>query len=146
MFRESNQEGVAHNSVDLDETQEGENLCHENDPGAGEASMGYGSASLAECIDRMGTQPNTTSLATCASGEGNIGSSPYTNPRQVMSPKPSQTLPQDPFHGKNHLGWKLTSDLMSPPSSVRRRRHQPHGPRGKNFDVKEEPESPGLRE
>ena len=54
---ESNQAGVAHNSVDLDETQEGENLCHENDSNPGETSMGFGSASLAECLDRMGTQP-----------------------------------------------------------------------------------------
>ena len=54
---ESNQEGVAHNSVDLDEIPEGENLCHESDSGAGETSMGYGSASLAECLDRMGTAP-----------------------------------------------------------------------------------------
>ena len=80
---ESNQQGVARNSVDLNETQEEENLCHENDFGAGETSMGYGSASLAECFDRMGTQPNTTNPATCASGEGNIGHSLYTNPHRI---------------------------------------------------------------
>ena len=90
---ETNQEGVAHNSVDLDETQEGENLRH------GCWSRGFGSVSLAECLDRMGTQSSTTFPATCASGEGNesTGSSPHSTPQQVMTPNSSQTFPQDPF-------------------------------------------------
>ena len=61
------EDGVANNSVDLDLTQEEGNLSHEKDSGAGRSSRGIGSASLAECLDRMGTQPNTTNPATLAS-------------------------------------------------------------------------------
>ena len=83
---EPNQDGVAHNSVNLDETQ-GEDLCDENDSGVGETLREYGSASLAECLDRMGAQPNTTLLASCASAEGHVGNSPpHTNPRQRATP------------------------------------------------------------
>ena len=61
---------VVNNSVDLDETQEEVNLCHENDSGAGGSSRGIGGAFLAECLDKTGTQLNTINPATCASGEG----------------------------------------------------------------------------
>ena len=102
---EADQDGVANNSADLDETQEEVNLCHENDSGAGGSSRGVGSASLAECLDRMGAQLNTTNPATCASGEGYVG--------RLPSDEPETSTP---------------------------------APKREEFDVKEEPESPGLRE
>ena len=98
---EVDQDGVANNSVDLDETQEEVNPCHEDDSGAagaGGSTRAFGSASLTTCLNRMGRQLNTTNPATCASGEGSVGSLPHADPRQVMSPNSSQTLPQYPFH------------------------------------------------
>ena len=60
-----NVEGVAHNLVDLDETQEDEDLLSDANLGAGETLRGLGSASLVECLGWMGAQPNTTASATC---------------------------------------------------------------------------------
>ena len=65
---------------------------------AGLDSRGYGSASLTECLDRLSRVPNLAAPAACAS-EGAVEyfrSQP--NPRQVVSPNSSQTLPQDPFY------------------------------------------------
>ena len=98
---EENQEGVAKNSHDMEEAREGTNTyattqqISENDFGAGSDSWGYSRATLLECLNRLGEQSNP--VATCASGETNGGSLPHTDPRQVMSPNTSQTLPQDPF-------------------------------------------------
>ena len=61
---EVDQDGVANDSVDLDETQEGANPCHEDLSGAGGSSRGFGSAYLTECLNRMGVQLNTANPAT----------------------------------------------------------------------------------
>ena len=92
---EENPEGVAHNSVDLDETLEGDDLCHVNDSGADENSKGIRSASLAECLDRMRAQTNTSIPATCASRGGNVGSSPYANlgQKRLINSKSFTILP-----------------------------------------------------
>ena len=95
-----------------------------NESGAGETSSGLGSASLAECLDRTETQPNTTSPATCASGEGNIGSSPHANPRHVMSPEPSQTL------------LRIHSMYKNPSVKYTKEETPPQCPRGKNSTLK----------
>ena len=63
---DGNQDGVAHNSVHLDETLEEENPCHVNDSGADEVSKRIGSVSLADCLNRVGAPPNTRIHATCA--------------------------------------------------------------------------------
>ena len=80
---DGNQDGVAHNSVDSDETLEEVDPCHVNVSGADEVSKEIGSLSLAECLNRMRAQPNTNIPATCASGSGNRGDPPYANPRQI---------------------------------------------------------------
>ena len=93
--------GVANNSGNTDEIQEG--ICtnattptpRENDPGAGRDSRGYGRATLLECLERLGVQSNPAVPATLASGERNEGNLSRADPRQVMSPNASQTLPQD---------------------------------------------------
>ena len=72
-------------SDDLDETLEGEDLCHVSDSGAGENLRGIGSASLTERLNRLGAQPNTTIPATCATWDGNVGRSPCTNPGQAIA-------------------------------------------------------------
>ena len=46
-------EGAAHNSVDLDETQQDEDLLSDANPGAGDTVRGFGSASLVECFGRI---------------------------------------------------------------------------------------------
>ena len=69
MGLEENQDGVAHNSVDLVQTLEEEDLCRVNESGTDENSRGTGSASLTECLNRMGAQPNTSIPATCATRE-----------------------------------------------------------------------------
>ena len=113
--------------------------------GADEVSKGIGSVSLAECLDGMGAQPNTGVPATCAIGSGNMGDPPYTG--QVMSPTRDRTFLSIHFMCMNYLGSKLTSDRMSPPTSVRRRRHRPQCPRGKNLMLrKNQSDSPGLGE
>ena len=74
-------EGVADNSVDLDEAQGDEDLLNNANPAAGEILRGFGAASLLECLGRMGARPNTTASATCHSGEGQRDiSPPQTNP------------------------------------------------------------------
>ena len=85
---EVDQNGVANNSVDLDETQEEVNPCREDDSGAGGSSRGFGSASLTECLNGMGVQLNTANPATCAFGEGNAGSLPHADPRQGVYNSP----------------------------------------------------------
>ena len=71
---EENLDGVAHNSIDLDETQ-GDELQNDVNPGVDETLRGYGNASLIECLGGMGAQPNTTAPATCQS-EGGQGEAP----------------------------------------------------------------------
>ena len=93
-----NLDGVARNSTDLDETQEHvEHEVHEEaNPGADEALGGYGSASLLECLGRLGAQPNTSTPATCHTEGGQGEAPPYqTDSLQVMSPNQGQHLPQD---------------------------------------------------
>ena len=100
---DGNQDEVAHNSVGLDETLEGEDLRRGSDSGADEVLKGIGSASLAACLNRMGAQPNTSIPA---------------NPGQAMSPNSRQNLPQD---------------QTSPPTSVNIRKHRHQHPRGQNL-------------
>ena len=117
-----------------------------SDSGADKVLKGISSASLAECLDRIGAQPNTSIPATCATGSGNIGNSPYANPGQVMSPDSRQNLPQDALHVRElprvetHLRPNEPSDKCKEeetPASV---------PKREEFDVTEEPESPSLGE
>ena len=119
------------------------NLCHENDSGAGGSSKGIGSASLRECLDRMGAQLNTTNPATCASGEDCVGSSPHANPRQAMSPNSSQALPQGRFHVQDSeppwVGTYLRSD--EPSNKRKEEETSTPAPKKEEFDVQEEPES-----
>ena len=74
---EVDQDGVADNSENLDETREESNSRTENvedDPGAGRSSRDL--AGLLEWLDRLGEQLNPAILAICASGESNVGSLP----------------------------------------------------------------------
>ena len=66
---EEDPDGVAHISIDLDETQEHvEQELHDDvSPGVDEILGGYGSATLLECLGRLGAQPNTSTPATCHS-------------------------------------------------------------------------------
>ena len=57
---EVDQDGVANNSDSLTETREESNPCREEDSGAGRSSRGFGSASLIECLSRIGEQLNAT--------------------------------------------------------------------------------------
>ena len=68
------QDGAANNSKNITEHREESNTCHESDSGAGRDSRGYGSASLAECLNIMAGRICTTIPATCAcaSGEGDV--------------------------------------------------------------------------
>ena len=119
----------------------------ENYPASGTDSKGFGSASLAECLDRLGGLSNLAAPATCASGESNEGNLSQTDPRQVMSPSFSQTLPQDPFHVQEHS--REDDSRVRPENSFTRckKEETPTSvPKKKEFDVKEEPESPGSRE
>ena len=91
-------EGNAHNSVDLDETHENENQYKDN-PGAGETQGGYGSASLTECLERLGAQPNTTTSATCHSEEGSRDTSSLpTDPSQEVTRPQGQKGHATPKH------------------------------------------------
>ena len=124
---DGNQDGVARNSANLDGTLEGVGLRHVHD--------------FAEGLDRMGAQPNSSIPATCATGSGNIGDPPYTNPGQVMSPNSRQNLPQDSLHVRElpkvetHLQPNEPSYKEETPASV---------PKREEFDVKEKPKSPSL--
>ena len=91
---EENEQGVANDSSVSTPIVSGLG----NRPGADLESRGYGNASLAECLDRLGGVPSLAAPAACASEgrEGYYRSQP--NPRHVMSLISSQTLPQDPFH------------------------------------------------
>ena len=94
---------------------------------------------MLECLERLGEQCNPVNPATCASGESNIGNMPQTDPRQVVSPNSNQTL-QDPPQ----------LDAYLRPEELSRKRKEEEtptlAPKREEFDVKEEPESPGLRE
>ena len=143
---EVDRDGVANNSADLEEAQEEVNLCHENDSGAGGSSRGIGSASLVECLDMTGAQLNTTNPATCASGEGYVGSLPHADPRQAMSRSSSQALPQDPFHVQEPPRVDNHRRSDEPSNKCREKETSTPAPKREEFDVKSEPESPGLRE
>ena len=54
---------VVRDTVDLDETLEND-LYHDADPGVGKAQGGYGSASLTECLGRLGAQ-TTSATSSC---------------------------------------------------------------------------------
>ena len=70
------------NEGDLDETPDND-MYHDADPGAGEIQGGNGSATLLECLGRLGAQ---TTSATCHSGESSRDTrSLPTDPSQVMS-------------------------------------------------------------
>ena len=103
---EVNQDGVANNSVDLDQAQEHVNLCHESDSGAGGSFEGNWQC-IFECLDRMGRNSNIANPATLASEEGCVGSSPHANPRQVMSPNSSQTPSYSMTHETSDLPWSV---------------------------------------
>ena len=120
-----------------DETREESNLCHEDDSGAGRSPRGYGSASLIECLSRIGQQQNnTTNAATCFSVESNIGNLPQADPRQVLSPNSGQTLPQDPVHVQDP-SWVETYLRPEEPSSKCKKEETPSSaPKRKEFDVK----------
>ena len=87
-----NQDGVAHNSTDLDETLEEGNPRHMNESGADEFSKGIGSVSLTECLNKVGVQPNTSIPATRVRGGDSLGDPPYTNPGQTPLTVIAQTL------------------------------------------------------
>ena len=108
--------------------------------------MGFGSASLKECLKRIGAQPRTTIPATCASGEGSKDSSLSTNPRQVMSPKPDRTFPQDPFHVQEAPRVDVYLRPDEPSNKCKEEETSASEPKREEYDIKEEPESPGLRE
>ena len=66
--------------------------------GADVDSRGYGSASHMECVDRsLSKVPSLAVPAACASEGAAEYLRSQSNPRQVVSPNSSQTLPQDPF-------------------------------------------------
>ena len=76
-------DGDVRNAVDVDETLDND-LYHDADPGVGETQGGYGSASLTECLGRLGVR---TTSATCHFGEGLRDTRSFpTDPSQVMSP------------------------------------------------------------
>ena len=85
--------GRSHDSIDLDETQEGDDQYDDANSGTDETLRGYGSATLLECCRRLGAQPNTTALASKGSKREAPPNQP--DPPQVMSPSLSQTLRQD---------------------------------------------------
>ena len=62
------QDRAAHSSVNLDQTHDGEEMFHDANPVVDEIQGGFGSASLRERLGRL-IQPNTTTSATCHSGE-----------------------------------------------------------------------------
>ena len=117
----------------------------EDDPGAGRSSRGFGRASFLECLDRLGKRLNPAIPATCASGVSDVGNLSQTHQRQVMSPNSSQTLPQDPLHVQDPP--RVDTYLRSEETSSKCEEETPtSAPKREEFDVKEEPESPGLRE
>ena len=92
---ETIEEGVANDSVTSTPIVSGSGNC----PGGDLDSRGYGSASLMECLNRsLSRVPNLAAPAACASEGAAEYFRSQPNPRQVMSPNSSQTLPQDPFH------------------------------------------------
>ena len=81
-------DGVAHNSVDLDKTHDDDDLYHDANPGVGEIQGGYGSASVTECLGRLGIQTGITTSATCHSGEGSRDTNPrFTNSSHIHRKK-----------------------------------------------------------
>ena len=108
----TNPEGIP-NNPNMNDTQEEEHLCHENDSGVCETSWGFGRSSLAECLDRMGMQPNTTVPATRASGERN-----EDTPSQHESA-------QEPPRVEHHLRPELST-------KCKEEKHWHQKPRGKN--------------
>ena len=143
---EENQDGVARNSVDLDETLEGENLRHVNDSGADEISKGISSATLAECLNRMGAQTSTRIPATYAMREGNVGGPPYTNSGQIMSPNSRQNLAQDPLHVRELPGVEIHIRPNEPSDKCKEEKTRASVPKREEVDVEEEPEFPSLVE
>ena len=88
-------EGVANNSANSTPME----TSVMNTPAVGLCSRGYGSASFAECLDRLGEIASGSNPATCAS-EGAAGddmSHTHTHTRQVVSPNSNQSLPQNSF-------------------------------------------------
>ena len=104
---EEDMDGVAHNSKNLDETQKDDDPQDNSNPGADETLRGYGRASLAECLERMGAQPNTTTPATGASGEGQRDT---YRPATGHEPKPES----DPSSGLIINTWCTTSRRLFP--------------------------------
>ena len=100
---------------------------------------------MLECLGRLGSQPNTTIPATCHS-EGGKGEAPpnQTDPPQVMSPNLSQTLHQDSAPVRHPP--PVDTHVQSVDHQHKKEETSESKPQQELFDVKEEPESPGLRE
>ena len=114
-----------------------------NPPGADLDSRGYGSASLAECLDRLGGVSILAALAVCASEGAAEYYRPQPNPRQVVSPSSSQTLPQDTSHTQvpNREADANVRTENSPAKCKEEEASTTSTPAKEDFDVKEEPES-----
>ena len=108
----------------------------------GEVRGGYGRGTFSECLESLEGQHNSVNPATCASGESNVGNVPQTDPRQVVSPSSNQTLPQEPLHMQDQP--RLEAYLG--PEEAASKCKEEETPKREEFDVKEEPVSPGLRE
>ena len=91
--------GVADNSETPVDSHSGIGFC----PGVVDSSRGGGTASLAEILHGM---PRFDVPAACASQDAAEFLGVQPNPRQVMSPNSSLTLPQDPF-GLQAPKWRL---------------------------------------
>ena len=117
-----------------------------NCSGADLDSRGYGSAGLAECLDRLGGVPSLAAPAACASD----GAAEYylSQPslRQVMSPNSSQTLPQDPFHVHPTQEADACVRTRNSPVKCKEEASMASMPAKEEFDVKEEPEEFGVKE
>ena len=107
---------------------------------------GYGSASLTKCLNIMAGRINTTIPATCASGESDVDNLSQANPRQVMSPSSSQTLSQDPSHVQVPPPVEAYLRPEEPSSTCKEEETPTSVLKREEFDVKEEPESPSLKE
>ena len=124
---------AAHSSVDLDNIRDEEETYHDANPGVvGGIQGGFGSASLRECLGRL-VEPATTTSATCHSGEGSRDiQSLQTNPPQVMSPNLHDPTPEDTYR--------------QPKEHERKEETPTPKPEQEQFNVKEEPKSPGMGE
>ena len=93
---ENTQDGGANTSIDMEETRDGvatnsrDSTPHSNskriDLGVGTDSRGYGSASFAECLNRLGVMTDLADPATLASGVIVVDNLSQTDPPQSMSP------------------------------------------------------------